>query len=129
MSRRKKVLLIVGGSLLGLYMLSSMFSSETNIVEVKTAEVTIDSITQKVSASGKIQPEMEVNTLSAEVSGQLIQLPVKEGDYVYEGDLLAEINPDVYLAAVNRAQAAVNTARSNLASARASKGQVKQTLS
>ena len=120
MSRRKKILLIVGGSLLGLYILSSMFSSETNIVEVKTAEVTIDSITQNVSASGKIQPEMEVN-ISAEVSGQLIQLPVKEGDYVYEGDLLAEINPDVYLAAVNRAQAAVNTARSNLASARASK--------
>ena len=51
-------------ALLGLYMLSSMFSSETNIVEVKTAEVTIDSITQRVSASGKIQPEIEVKHFS-----------------------------------------------------------------
>ena len=85
-----------------------------------TTEVTISDITEKVSASGKIQPELEVN-ISAEVSGQLIQLPVKEGDFVEAGDLLAEINPDLYIASKNRAQAAVNTARSNLASSKASK--------
>lgn len=120
MTRRKKTLLIVGGSITGLYLLSSIFSNGPGLPEVKTAIVEKSDIIEKVSASGKIQPEMEVN-ISAEVSGQLIQLPVKEGDYVIAGDLLAEINPDLYLAAQNRAQAAVNTSRSNLASSLASK--------
>ena len=111
MSRRKKILLISGGVLFFLYLLSSIFGGESYTPEVKTENAQIIDITEKVSASGKIQPEMEVN-ISAEVSGQLIQLPVKEGDYVEDGDLLAEINPDVYLAAKNRAQAAVNTSRS-----------------
>jgi len=120
MSRSKKILLIIGGSLLVLFTISPIFSDGVEMQEVKTTEVTISDITEKVSASGKIQPELEVN-ISAEVSGQLIQLPVKEGDFVEAGDLLAEINPDLYIAAKNRAQAAVNTARSNLASSKASK--------
>ena len=120
MSRRKKILLIVVGTIVGLFILFSIFSSGPSLPVVKTAKVTKSDIIEKVSASGKIQPEMEVN-ISAEVSGQLIQLPVKEGDYVQAGDLLAEINPDVYIAAKNRAQAAVNTSRSNLASSLATK--------
>tara|TARA_Y100000589_G_scaffold140640_1_gene134359 strand:- start:7403 stop:8686 length:1284 start_codon:yes stop_codon:yes gene_type:complete len=120
MRRRKKILLIVGGTIVVLLLLSSIFSTDPSLPKVKTAKVEINEIIEKVSASGKIQPEMEVN-ISAEVSGQLIQLPVKEGDYVLTGDLLAEINPDLYIAAQNRAQAAVNTSRSNLASSLASK--------
>ena len=127
MSRRKKILIISGGVIFFLYLLSSLFGGESSIPEVRTEKVQVKDITEKVSASGKIQPEMEVN-ISAEVSGQLIQLPVKEGDYVEEGDLLAEINPDVYLAAKNRAQAAVNTSRSNLASSRAAKATSKANL-
>ena len=46
--------MIIGVTILGLYILLSMFSSESNCVEVKTSEVTIDSITQKVSASGNV---------------------------------------------------------------------------
>ncbi|MBM55538.1 MAG: efflux transporter periplasmic adaptor subunit [Euryarchaeota archaeon] len=127
MSKRKKILLIGGGILFSLYLLSSIFSNGTEIPTVKTAKATISDITEKVSASGKIQPEMEVN-ISAEVSGQLIQLPVKEGDRVQAGDLLAEINPDLYIAAVNRAQAAVNTSRSNLSSSKAAKATSKANL-
>jgi HlyD family secretion protein len=117
---KKKIFLILGGVLILLLIISSMFGGKRTLPSVTTAVAEISSITEKVSASGKIQPEMEVN-ISAEVSGVLIQLPVKEGDYVEEGDLLAEINPDVYLASRNRAQAAVNTSRSNLASAKAAK--------
>ena len=127
MSKRKKILLIGGVILFSLYLLSSIFSNGTEIPTVKTAKATISNITEKVSASGKIQPEMEVN-ISAEVSGQLIQLPVKEGDRVQAGDLLAEINPDLYIAAVNRAQAAVNTSRSNLSSSKAAKATSKANL-
>lgn len=117
---KKKIFIILGGVLVLLLILSSMFGGKRTLPEVTTVIAKINSITEKVSASGKIQPEMEVN-ISAEVSGQLIQLPVKEGDDVEIDDLLAEINPDVYIASRNRAQAAVNTSRSNLASAKASK--------
>ena len=117
---KKKIFIILGTIIVVLVIASSMFGGSRKLPEVKVAQVVKKNITKKVSASGKIQPEMEVN-ISAEVSGQLIQLPVKEGDQVEAGDLLAEINPDVYIAARNRAEAALNTSRSNLASALASK--------
>lgn len=117
---KKKIFIILGAIIVVLVIASSMFGGSRKLPEVKVAQVVKKDITKKVSASGKIQPEMEVN-ISAEVSGQLIQLPVKEGDQVEAGDLLAEINPDVYIAARNRAEAALNTSRSNLASALASK--------
>lgn len=117
---KKKIFLLLGAIIVVLIVASTMFGGKRQLPEVSVASVSTKTITKKVSASGKIQPEMEVN-ISAEVSGQLIQLPVKEGDQVKAGDLLAEINPDVYIAARNRAEAALNTSRSNLASALASK--------
>jgi len=95
-----------------------LFGGKRVLPETTTTTASMRSITERVSASGKIQPVLEVN-ISAEVSGQLINLPVVEGDRVNEGDLLAQINPDVYIAARNRAQAAVNTTLSNLSSAKA----------
>mgnify|MGYP002039337836 FL=1 len=97
---------------------ASLFGGKRVLPETTTTTATLRSITERVSASGKIQPVLEVN-ISAEVSGQLIALPVVEGDRVNEGDLLAQINPDVYIAARNRAQASVNTTLSNLSSAKA----------
>ena len=97
---------------------ASVFGGKRVLPETTTTTATLRSITERVSASGKIQPVLEVN-ISAEVSGQLIALPVVEGDRVNEGDLLAQINPDVYIAARNRAQASVNTTLSNLSSAKA----------
>ena len=73
---------------------------------------------ERVSASGKIQPEVEVK-ITAEVNGQITELPVKEGDVVSKGDLLVQLNPDIYDAALLRAEASLNSAKSNLASARA----------
>lgn len=86
-------------------------SVEVEMVETKT-------IVETVTASGKIQPEMEVK-ISSEVSGEIIALPIKEGQEVEEGDLLVKINPDLYESAVTRAIAAVNTAKAGLASAQA----------
>lgn len=86
--------------------------------EVEIVEVKRHSITETVLASGKIQPEVEVK-ISAEVSGELIKLPVEEGQRVEKGELLVAINPDLFQAAVNRARAAVNSAKSSLASAKA----------
>ena len=116
--KKKKIFLILGCVVVLLVIAASLFGGERELPEVKTTTTSIRSITERVSASGKIQPVLEVN-ISAEVSGQLIDLPVVEGDKVNEGDLLAQINPDVYIAARNRAQAAVNTTLSNLSSAKA----------
>jgi len=124
---KKRIFIFLGAIVILLIILSTFFSDKSEAPTVTTSNPTIETIVERVSASGKIQPEMEVN-ISAEVSGQLISLPVKEGDKVYVDDLLAEINPDVYISARNRAQAAVNTSRSNLSSAKAAKATSKANL-
>ena len=115
---KKHIFIILGGVLISLVVAASFFGGKRELPEVITTTAELNNIVERVSASGKIQPELEVS-VSAEVSGQLIELPVKEGDVVVEGDLLAVINPDVYISARNRAQAAVNTTLSNLSSAKA----------
>ena len=67
-------------------------------------------ITQLVTATGKIQPEIEVK-ISPEVSGEIIELPVKEGQIVHKGDLLLRIKPDTYRAQVEEQQAALSSAQ------------------
>ncbi|HEX6159685.1 MAG TPA: efflux RND transporter periplasmic adaptor subunit, partial [Thermoanaerobaculia bacterium] len=68
-------------------------------------------ITQVVTATGKIQPEIEVK-ISPEVSGEIIEMPVVEGQLVKRGDLLLRIKPDSYRAQVESQQAALEGARS-----------------
>ena len=67
-------------------------------ITVQTEKVARHNITETVIANGKIYPVMQVH-ISPEVSGEIIELPVKEGQYVHKGDLLLKINPDVYIAA------------------------------
>lgn len=119
----KKRLWIAGSALIVvLLLLAKWLGPRENLPEITTETVEARDLIERVAASGKIQPEVEVN-ITAEVSGQILELPVKEGDYVSAGDLLCVINPDVYDAALNRAEAGLNTTRSNLASARAQKVQ------
>ncbi len=82
-------------------------------------------IIETVSANGKIQPEIEVK-LAPDVSGEIVELNVKEGDYVHEGDLLVRIKPDVYISARDQAAAAVHSAKARLAQAEAKFIQAKQ---
>ncbi|MCB0395115.1 MAG: efflux RND transporter periplasmic adaptor subunit [Flavobacteriales bacterium] len=84
------------------------------MVAVEKAEARV--IMETVSANGKIQPETEVK-ISPDVSGEIVELYVKEGDLVKQGDALAVIRPDVYRSAVDRMEASVNTNRANLANA------------
>lgn len=87
--------------------------------DVETANAELRTITQLVSASGKIQPEVEV-ILRPEVSGEIIELPVKEGDYVRKGDLLVRIKPDIYQARINEINASLLTQKARVEQARAS---------
>ncbi|HOY13083.1 MAG TPA: efflux RND transporter periplasmic adaptor subunit [Saprospiraceae bacterium] len=86
--------------------------------EVDLAKAEIKSIKETVSASGKIYPATEVK-ISSDVSGEIVELYVKEGDSVVVGQILAKIDPDTYLSAVERGKAAVNSSKSQLAMSRA----------
>ncbi|WP_276495892.1 efflux RND transporter periplasmic adaptor subunit [Pontibacter litorisediminis] len=86
--------------------------------EVVLAEAKPADIVEKVSASGKVQPETEVK-ISPDVSGEIIELNVEEGDSVVKGQLLLRIRPDNYQSLVDAQQAMVNTQRANLAQAKA----------
>ncbi len=86
--------------------------------KVFTQKVSRTDIMETVTGSGKIQPEKEVK-ISSDVSGEIIALPVKEGQEVKKGDLLVKINPDLYQSGLKRARAAVDNARANLAQAQA----------
>ncbi|WP_202621817.1 efflux RND transporter periplasmic adaptor subunit [Pontibacter russatus] len=87
-------------------------------IEVVLAKAKKTEIVEKVSASGKIQPETEVK-ISPDVSGEIIELQVEEGDSVVKGQLLLRIRPDNYQSMVDAQEASVNTSRANLAQARA----------
>lgn len=87
--------------------------------EVEVADVGLRTVTQVVTASGKIQPEVEVK-ISPDVSGEIVLLAVAEGDQVRQGQLLARIKPDYYEAQVEQAEASVLQAMANEAQQRAS---------
>ncbi|TFV97871.1 efflux RND transporter periplasmic adaptor subunit [Algoriphagus kandeliae] len=89
------------------------------VTQVQTAKVSKNKIIEKVSASGEIQPEIEVN-LSPDVAGEIIELNVQEGDSVEVGKLLVKIRPDNFISALDRARANLNQQEANLAQARAS---------
>lgn len=125
-SATKKLLKILGGSLLLIIIIgvvarqagwldgpSSEREVETEIAERRT-------ITQIVSASGRIQPEVEV-IIRPDVSGEIIELNVKEGDFVREGELLLRIRPDLYEARIDELNAALLTQQSRMEQARALK--------
>jgi len=84
-----------------------------DLTEVSVEKPEKRTITETITANGKIQPEVEVK-ISPEVSGEIIELPIKEGDYVEKGKLLCRIKPDTYISYKERAVAAVNTARARL---------------
>lgn len=92
-------------------------NSETG-VSVETAQAKLKTITQLVSASGKVQPEVEV-IIRPDVSGEIIELAVKEGDYVRAGDLLVRIKQDIYQARIDDLNAALLTQKARLEQARA----------
>lgn len=82
---------------------SSLKKSEP-IISVQTEKVSRHSITETVVANGKVYPVKQVH-ISPEVSGEITELHVKEGQYVHKGDLLLKIKPEFYKASLNQAQA------------------------
>ncbi|MDX1910489.1 MAG: efflux RND transporter periplasmic adaptor subunit [Saprospiraceae bacterium] len=111
--QKKRTLLY---ALIGVFVLLLVAAAVKARQKPKGEEVTVEkaekrSIRETVSASGKIFPETEVK-ISSDVSGEIIELYVKEGDSVTAGQILAKIRPDEYQSAVEQGEASVNTARS-----------------
>jgi HlyD family secretion protein len=127
MKRSKKIIFLVVGIVLVLIIVAVAGGRKKRAEIVTTEQVSRRTLVETVSASGKIQPEIEVK-ISAEVSGMILELPVNEGDIVEPGQLLVGINPDLYESALGRTEAALNSAKSQLASAKARKMQAKAQL-
>jgi len=102
------VLLVFGGN-----------KKNRDVSEIQISKIEPITIIETVAATGKIQPEIEV-MLSSEVSGEIIELPIKEGQQVEKGDLLVRINPDLIQSALTQSQAGLQNVRAMLAQAEAS---------
>ncbi len=118
-NKSRKKYWIIGGILL-LVLIIWLATKETGKSQtlVQTAKVELRDIQEIVSASGKIYPSTEVK-ISSDVSGEIVELNVQEGDSIVKGQLLLKINPDTYLSSVERGNAAFNSAKSQKAMAEA----------
>jgi HlyD family secretion protein len=111
-SRKGRYLLIGGGILLVVLILAALAKNkgQEKPLMVTFDKAVVKSITHLVTATGKVQPEVEVK-ISPEVAGEIIDLPRKEGDAVKKGDLIIRIKPDFYQAIVDQQDAALAAAR------------------
>lgn len=115
-------------TLLGLFVIGGLVAMKARkrevIITVQTEKVARRTINEIIPANGKVQPVVQVN-ISPEVSGEIIELPVKEGQLVKKGDLILKIKPDFYVAARNQAQASY---QSSLASQATSEANLRKAL-
>ncbi len=116
--KSKKWIIILLSIVVVLIAVALLKGGSNKAVKVSTSAVEKRDIVETVAASGKIQPETEV-IISSDVSGEIIEMPIKEGQTVKQGQLLVKIDPDLVASAVNRAEAALNTARANLMGSKA----------
>lgn len=118
--KSKKKWIIIGGVVLLIVMIAAGMSGRKKDVgiSVTTEKAFIKTITQVVTATGKVQPETEVK-ISPEVAGEIIEMPVKEGDVVKRGDLLVKIKPDYYEAQLEQQEAALVSAKASAVLSRA----------
>ncbi|WP_347373892.1 efflux RND transporter periplasmic adaptor subunit [Aequorivita sp. Q41] len=128
MKKKTLIWLIVGISLLLTLLIigkkAGWFGKSGDYKQVEIVSIAPLNIIETVAATGKIQPEVEV-ALSSEVSGEIIALPVKEGQTVAKGDLLVKINPDLIQAAVSQSQAGLQNVRAQYSQAQASEKNAK----
>src|SRR5215475_3999498 len=122
--RRKIIVFSLIGGVLVLLTAAAILKKKEPIIAIQTEKVTRRNLTEVVVANGKIQPVSQV-VISPEVAGEIVGLPVKEGDRVKKGDLLVQIKPDNYIASRNSADANYKSAiaSKNLAKAQLDKAE------
>ncbi|MDL2142422.1 efflux RND transporter periplasmic adaptor subunit [Flavobacterium tructae] len=126
---KKTIYLLVGGAVVLIAVLvglskAGVIGNKDEGTEVEISKVIASTIVETVSATGKIQPEIEVK-LSSMVSGEIIALNVKEGQVVKKGDLLVKINPDLYTSVLDRSVANLSGTKAGLTQSEASFNEAK----
>ena len=103
-SNKRKLFIFIGAAVIILiFVVGNLQKSSGRKIKVQTDKVVRGDITAVVSGSAKIQPEVQVK-ISAQVSGQIIKLGVKEGDYVNKGQFLVQLDPEFYRAAAEQTE-------------------------
>src|SRR6266487_253006 len=103
--RRKTLIFSIIGLALVALTVGAIVNKREVVITIQTESVARRNLTEIVVANGKIQPVVQVK-ISPEVSGEIIDLPVKEGQAVKKGDMILKIKPDFYIA--NRSQSLAN---------------------
>jgi len=121
---KKTIYFLIGGAVILIAALiglskSGVIGNKDEGKEVEISKVAASTIVETVSATGKIQPEIEVK-ISPEVSGEITLLNVKEGQVVKKGDLLVKINPDLYTSSYNRSVSNLSGTKAGLSQSEAS---------
>lgn len=122
--KNKKWLWIGIGVLLLIVLIVVGKSGDNDGTKVAIEKAGRNTLTETVTASGKIYPETEVK-ISPEVSGEIIELNVEEGDSVQVGQLLVKINPAIYNSVVQQAEASVEQSKSGVTNSREMSAQAK----
>ncbi|MBS1904261.1 MAG: efflux RND transporter periplasmic adaptor subunit [Bacteroidetes bacterium] len=124
MKKRKKrnrlIWIGLGALLLVIIILAVVRGSKEKAITVQTERATKRTITEVVQATGKVQPETSVK-ISPEVSGEIIQLPVKEGQQVKKDEMLSEIKPTAIKAQYDAGEAQLEASKSQVEQAKATK--------
>ena len=118
--QRKTIIIIVSCILAAGSAVAFWISSQSDKIDVSIEQVFRKEVVHYVTATGKIEPELEV-TISPDVSGEIIELHVKEGETVQTGALLFKIQPDVYINQVEQNRARLNLAKSQSLESKARK--------
>ncbi|QEM13920.1 efflux RND transporter periplasmic adaptor subunit [Mucilaginibacter rubeus] len=115
MGKTTKYILIGLGALIVLLIVAKATGliGKPALTQVATEKAETREINETVSASGKIKPHVEVK-ISPEVSGEVVELPIKEGDVVKKGQLLCKIRPDILKSGYDRAIASYNTQKASV---------------
>jgi HlyD family secretion protein len=116
MGKTTKYILIALGAII-LIVIVIKLTSKPQLTQVATEKAAVREINETVAASGKIKPHIEVK-ISPEVSGEIVELPIKEGDVVTKGELLCKIRPDILKSELDRAEAANNTQKASIGNAK-----------
>jgi HlyD family secretion protein len=115
MGKTTKYILIGLGAIIVLLILAKVTGliGKPPLTQVATEKADVRDINETVSASGKIKPHVEVK-ITSEVSGEVVELPVKEGDVVTKGQLVCRIRPDILKSGYDRAVASFSTQKASV---------------
>lgn len=124
MTPKKKKLIRIGAIVIVVLIVFLAIAKKNNwigksdLVKVSVEKSELRSLIETVAANGKIQPEIEVK-VTPDISGEITDLYVKEGDQVKAGDILAKVNPEIYKSNLDQATAGLNTQKANEANSKA----------